>query len=129
MKIHAHLTDDVLLGELGARLAQARLRRPISQAALAREAGISKRTLERIEAGQGGQLTSLVRICRALGLLDALDVLLPDPAPSPLALLERQGMERKRAPRRAGADAAPPTPWTWGDEAGAEPPEDEEGSP
>lgn len=48
MKITAHLTDESVLGELGARLASARLRRNLTQAALAEQAGVSKRTVERL---------------------------------------------------------------------------------
>ncbi len=121
MSFEGRLGDDATLRELGERLARTRLQRGATQATLAREAGVSKRTLERIEAGRGGQVTSLIRVLRALGLLGGLEALVPAPGPSPMELLARRGAERKRAPRtRApGAGAA----WTWGDER-AEPGED-----
>lgn len=50
--------DETILAELGRRLARTRLERNISQQGLATEAGVSKRTVERIEAGAG-------RDCRA----------------------------------------------------------------
>ena len=59
-------TDEQLLAELGRRLARCRLDMDATQAALAFEAGISKRTLERIEAGASVQTTSLIRVLRAL---------------------------------------------------------------
>ena len=85
----------------------------ITQADLAREAGVGKRTVERIEAGAGGQLASLVRMLRVLDLLPALDALVPEGAESPIQLLERsrRGRVRKRArPRKRPG-------WKWGDES------------
>ena len=59
-------TDEYLLAELGERLARQRLDMGVTQADLAFEAGISKRTLERIEAGETVQFTSIIRVLRAL---------------------------------------------------------------
>ena len=44
MKINAQLTDEAILKELGGRLTSARLGRNLTQAALAEQAGVSKRT-------------------------------------------------------------------------------------
>mgnify|MGYP000461714881 CR=1 FL=1 len=46
---------------------------PLTQADLAHEAGVSKRTVERIEAGASAQMASLIRIFRVLDLMPALD--------------------------------------------------------
>jgi DNA-binding XRE family transcriptional regulator len=43
MKMTNQSTDEVILGELGSRLAQARLERNLTQTQLATQAGISKR--------------------------------------------------------------------------------------
>ena len=51
MKITKQATDEVILGELGGRLAKIRLDRNLTQAQLATQAGVSKRTVERLEAG------------------------------------------------------------------------------
>src|SRR5580704_19045187 len=89
--------DETVLAELGRRLARTRLERNISQQGLAAEAGVSKRTVERIEAGDETRLTSVVRVLRVLGLLDQLDRLVPEPLPSPLERLKRHGRARQRA--------------------------------
>ena len=76
------MTDEALLKELGGRIAQQRLDRNLSQAQLAEQAGISKRTLERLEAGAAAtQLSLFLRVLRQLDLLERLDLLLPEPQP------------------------------------------------
>jgi len=116
MKILADTGDEAVLAELGERLARRRLDLGLTQADLAREAGVAKRTVERIEAGASAQLASLIRVLRTLDLLPALDAFLPAPRPSPIELLETQGRQRERASgrRRSGA---PDSKWTWGDES------------
>lgn len=138
-------TDSALIAQLGERIARQRLTRNMTQEALAREAGVSKRTVVRLEAGASTQLTNLIRILRALDLLPALDALIPPPLVSPLERLRSQRDERSRATGRRGgtrggtgegarqasrdgagggarsAASKPAAPWTWGDEApGAE---------
>lgn len=124
MAFQTSSTDDAVLAELGARLARTRLDRNLTQAALARQAGISKRTLERLEAGSvATQLSSLIRVCRTLGVLDRFDLLLPEPEPSPIAQLKLRGRIRRRAApsgsaipanRKSNPDVKP---WRWGDES------------
>lgn len=113
MPIHRLMSDAALLQELGQRIARLRLERNLSQAQLAEQAGISKRTLERLEAGAAAtQLSLFLRVLRQLDLLERLDLLLPEPQPSPIALLERQEGRRKRASRRP--QSKPEAPWSWG---------------
>lgn len=113
MKISPHLTDEVVLQELGGRLAGARIERDLTQAALAEQAGVSKRTVERLESGEvATQLSGFLRVCRVLGLLERFDMLLPESAPGPMAQLKHQGRKRQRATRRK-EPAATPKKWTW----------------
>ncbi|MBL8419562.1 MAG: helix-turn-helix transcriptional regulator, partial [Dechloromonas sp.] len=101
MKITTTLTSEAILQELGERLAGARLERNLTQAALAEEAGVAKRTVERLESGQAAtQLSGFVRVCRALGLLERLDALVPEGAAGPMAQLRLQGRKRQRATGR-----------------------------
>jgi putative transcriptional regulator len=114
MKITDQTTDDRVLNEIGARLGRLRLNLDLSQEALAKEAGISKRTLERLEAGEPTQTVNLIRVLRALGLGNQLDALVPEPTLSPLQRLDLEGKPRERA-SRSGREH-PHEPWTWGDD-------------
>ena len=114
MKITKLLTDDAVLAELGARLAGRRLELELTQAAVAEQAGIAKRTLERMEAGQTAQLTTLIRVLRVLDASAGLDSLIPEPVPRPMDLLQRQGKVRRRASGRR-ARTVTDKPWRWDD--------------
>jgi len=89
---------------LGDRLRRYRVQQDIAQAVLARRAGISERTLRSLEQGHDVQLSTLLRVLRALGRLDALDAFLPPPQTSPMELLSNRMKERKRASRRPRGD-------------------------
>ncbi len=82
---------------------------------MAAEAGVSTLTVQRVEQGRSSQATNLVRILRALGLLDNLDALVPEPAISPMQQARMRGRIRQRASSRSGKPE-PPTEWSWGDE-------------
>ncbi len=115
MDITDSLTDEAILTELGRRVAARRLELELTQADAADQAGISKRTLERIEAGQTSQLTSFIRVLRVLGAASGLDQVLPEAAPSPIDLLHRRGKIRQRAPRQRTSKVAD-QPWSWGED-------------
>ena len=86
----------------------------MTQIELAQEAGVSKCTLQRLEAGEvATQLSGFFRVCRALDLLDRFDALLPEAVPGPMALLKTKGRERQRATRKKVATV--PKKWTWGE--------------
>ena len=115
MRFSNELTDDAVLDELGVRLARWRLDRNLTQHQLADEAGLSRITVARAEGGQGVTLSALVRILRALGLLENMEALVPQPLLSPIEQLEREHGRRQRA---AGAHRGPqthdPASWQWG---------------
>jgi transcriptional regulator with XRE-family HTH domain len=91
------LSDTAALETVGSRLAAVRLKRNLTQAALAREAGVSRRTIVRLEQGEGAELKLLVRVLRALQLLEGFLAGIPPDEPSPMALLRAQGKKRQRA--------------------------------
>lgn len=96
------------------QLERIRLARNITQAQLAREAGVSKRTIGRLEKGEGVSLDTFIRTLTALGVQQNLEGLLPDPTVRPIERIGLGRGERKRArPKQAAADT--PAPWRWGD--------------
>ncbi len=115
MKISNQLSDDAVLSEIGQRIAQYRIRIGMTQAILAEQSGVSKRTLERIEAGASAQISTIIRLLRALDLLSALDVAIPESTTGPMDLLKRKGKTRKRASKKRAAQSE--KPWRWGDES------------
>jgi len=115
LNIESLMSDKAVLEEIGHRLNRHRVQQEFTQARLSKEAGLSKRTVERIEAGEPTQTSSLVRIMRVLGLLEALDAALPETGPRPMDLLKLRGKERQRASSKNNMDQAGDE-WSWDDE-------------
>ena len=93
-----------------------------TQADLGRLAGVGQATVQRAEHGASVQMTSMIRLLRALGLLEALDVAIPESIDLPIAQLERERSDRKRARARAepGRHSRLTDPWAWGDQPGGD---------
>lgn len=104
-------SSEVIVDSLCKRLDEIRLSQNVSQAALAKEAGVSRSTMTRMADGQAISLDSFVRVMTSLGLRDHLAALLPDPSVRPVERVQFDGRERKRASRKTNAA----TTWTWGD--------------
>ena len=90
------LSDTAILKRLGARLKAYRIAMGIKQQELAVESGVGVSTIAKIENGQSVALSLLVSVMRTLGLLENLDLLVPEQKPSPLELLKMQGKQVKR---------------------------------
>jgi transcriptional regulator with XRE-family HTH domain len=116
MKISRLISDDAVLAELGERVTRCRLDFQFTQANLAEQAGVAKRTVERIEAGASAQMSSMIRILRVLELLPNLDRMIPEAGPRPMDLLKRKGKVRQRASAHRVAEKSD-EPWSWDDEA------------
>ena len=110
------LADDATLAELGANLERARLERNLTQAQVADQAGISKSTLERLERGGSSQLANLIRVLRALDLIEGLNQLLPKALISPIEQIKLAGKARRRASSPRRERPAKTGPWRWGDQ-------------
>ena len=97
MKFTIDMTEDEATQEAGSRLRQLRLSRNITQAELAERAGVSKRSLERLEKGSGGlRLDVFFAVCVALGVLPKFEVALPQ-----VELLPQDVLEKRALPKRA----------------------------
>ncbi len=120
MKIEELNTPQAILTEMGQRLAQRRIEMNLTQAALAEQAGVGKRTVEAIESGKDCQLSTLCRLLNILKLTEHLDQLVPESTLTPIELLKMQGKKRKRASTSKTSSKPTKKPWQWGDEPNGE---------
>jgi len=95
------------------RLESIRLSRNMTQQQLAKEAGVSTRTIRRLEKGQGVSLDTFIRVLTALRIQHSLEGLLPDPSVRPIERVGISKRERRRA-RPVSESLEHPT-WSWGD--------------
>lgn len=112
-------SNDAVLAELGRRLERQRLARNLTQKQMAEQAGIGRATLQRLERGESVQTTSMIKLLRALDLLQSLDGALPQTIERPILQLERERRQQPR--RRARARGRMPSRpaeriWRWGEE-------------
>jgi len=111
---YATASSSQIEADLCERLGRTRLSRNITQAQLATHAGVSPRTIGRLEKGEGVSLDTFIRVLMALGIQRNLAAALPDPTVRPVERVASAGAERRRArPRKS---PAPLETWTWGDE-------------
>jgi transcriptional regulator with XRE-family HTH domain len=105
-------TSDQIEAALCKSLESIRLSRNITQAQLAEDAGVSPRTIGRLEKGQGVSMDTFIRILMALNIQQNLEALLPDPSVRPIERIGMGAGERKRARPTKSIDELPT--WSWG---------------
>ena len=98
--------------DLYSRLVAVRLAKNISQETLSKEAGVSRRTISRMENGEGVSLNTFVRIMLSLGLRDQLVALIPDTTIRPIDRVRLKGERKHASSPRNTKDT---TDWEWGD--------------
>ena len=103
------VTSDDLEHLLGSHLRTLRIRRNLTQRALAERANVALGAVRNAESGRGATIRTLVRILKVLERTDWIAALAPQVSVSPLQVLA----SRSRRPRqRASAARAPGTPLT-----------------
>ena len=107
-------TSDQIEAVLCKRIESIRLSRNITQEQLADEAGVSIRTIGRLEKGQGVSMDTFIRVMIALRIQQNLETLLPDPTVRPIERIGLDAGERKRARPTKSKNELPT--WSWGDE-------------
>lgn len=101
------------------RLESIRLMKNISQTKLAEEAGVSRRTISRMENGRGVSLDTFIRVMQALDLTSQLNALIPSVEIRPIDRVNRKGRKgpRKNASSpRIKKDQGEEKKWEWGDQ-------------
>lgn len=102
---------------LGTRLEELRLGKNMNQSQIAEEAGVSRRTITRLENGGGVSLDTFIRVMRALGVADRFQALFPDPTIRPIDRVRLKGRERKHARPASKMQAGP---WQWAEKTDAQ---------
>jgi len=116
MKIERQTVPEAVIAELGVRMARRRIELGMTQAKAAGQAGLGKRTVERIEAGADTQLSTLIRLLSVLDLTEHMDQLVPAVTVSPMEILKRKGQSKPRKRAIPKRPSKPKEPWKWGDE-------------
>jgi transcriptional regulator with XRE-family HTH domain len=109
---------------LGHQLEQMRLSENLSQSAVASEAGVSRRTITRMEAGETVSLDTFIRVLKVYDIADRLATLFPTHSVRPIERVKLGGKQRKRASSvnrsiKSAAGASDQEPWSWDDNADA----------
>lgn len=89
-------TPEELVTGIGQQLRDLRLMRNVDQVTLAARAGVSVGALKNLESGEGANLTTFVKVLRALDRAQWLAGLAPVATINPLTLVKR-GAPRQRA--------------------------------
>ena len=85
------MSDPAILQKMGNRIREYRMRMEMTQSELAEKSGVSMGTIVRIEQGNPVSTLLLVSILRSLGLLENLEILLPELGISPMQMRKMQG--------------------------------------
>lgn len=105
-------SPDAISREIGQMLEHLRLSRNITQRQLAADAGLSERTLRRLESGDNPTLDPLVRVLIALRVLQNIDLLVPNARIRPIERVRTKGAERQRSSSAKANKKG--KPWEWG---------------
>lgn len=95
------LADMDILSFIGKKLKACRLKQNITQQSLAEASGVTLSTIKRIEKGDIGAFSSLIRVLRVLGLLDCLQPLAKEEELSPQEYFTLMNNAKKKKRQRA----------------------------
>ena len=80
MKYKKLMTTNEVLGLLGERIKATRVKKAMTQGEFAKVANVTLLTIHNAEAGKVIRTDTLINIIRALGALDNIDNLIPEPS-------------------------------------------------
>ena len=90
------LSDPAILQKMGRRMRDYRMRMEMTQGELAEKSGVSMGTIVRMEQGSAISTLLFISVLRTMGLLENLEVLLPELSISPIQMRKMQGRKVQR---------------------------------
>ena len=106
------MTSDEIIHEIGHRIAAHRLNLNMTQKELSDRAGVSLRTLIRLEDGEGNLgISALTKVLSVLNLVDRFESLFPKVEMSAQMIINGE------VPRKRSRKSVKHKIWKWGDEA------------
>lgn len=90
------LSDPAILKRIGMQIKDYRIRMELTQNELAEKSGVSSGSVVRLEQGFPVSTLLFVSVLRTLGLLENLQVLLPELGISPIQMRKLQGKKKMR---------------------------------
>lgn len=104
------MSDQALAAFIGQFIRSKRMEQNMTQAQLAKDAGISRSTLVLLEKGETASLGTLLQVLRMLNQLHVLSVFEITPVVSPLLLVKEEMKKRQRV-RSKPSSQKPQTDW------------------
>ncbi len=104
------MSDHALAAFIGQFIRSKRMEQNMTQAQLAKDAGISRSTLVLLEKGETASLGTLLQVLRMLNQLHVLSVFEITPVVSPLLLVKEEMKKRQRV-RTKPSSQKPQTDW------------------
>lgn len=90
------LSDPAIMREIGRRIRDYRIRMEMTQQELAEKSGVSMGTVVRVESGKTISLLLMISLLRTMGLLENIEVLMPEIRVSPMQMRKMQGRKVMR---------------------------------
>ena len=103
----SEMSDPAIIRLLGDRLKALRIRKEMTQAELAYQAGATSLTVANLEKGKSVTVANLIRIMRALDMLENLEEAFPAQRISPILLKKLQGRQVKRVRKSSKEEDLP----------------------
>jgi len=111
MHIITESSDNEILHEIGERLRKTRIDSLKTQEEIALQTGLSLRTIKNLEAGKDVSFSTLIKVMRALRMIQNIDSAIPEPGIRPSEII-KFGKQRERVRKTLKSSEG----WKWGDE-------------
>lgn len=113
MKIYGTENNETIMKELGKRIQDTRIAMSYTQAEMSKRAGVSPRTVERIEHGENVKVENVLNVLRSLNLIGNIDLLVNEQEISPEELFRNKNKRMRASSKQKEGNASE---WKWGED-------------